>query len=694
MPILSLPPGYDQTTADTIPYWRETLEDMGVHTEGCTPEEIILLIQMMDEYAANGASPTLDRLVEADYFRPPPTIEEFCEDEFWLGATLRRDDSMDQKGLFPRWREELYKVFQPGRQVNQIIITGAIGLGKTMVASIAMLYRLAKLLCMRDPIRYYGLARISRLVMSCFSVTKDQVMGGAFLDMQMLMGTSPFFNEIMPVGDKRFTDQIIRFPNQVQLKAGSRLHQALGGNVLCTLIDEINFRLEKDAANAAKSLVNGLERRQESRFKQHMDTLMILISSAKDQVDFLTQHIEKNRNNPKVVIWDFPLWDIRGGVTIHYSGRRFLVDTGDNINPASIIACGDFRDREKAGELGDEERQLASLVASSPAKRFVWVPEEHRESFDADLEASIRDIAGLATGRMAKFFNDHMRIFNMIRDGIHNPFASHTLKLSVDSTHYVHDALAERGRRLVRSMGNAWVPKRHQHSPRYIHIDVSTGIDALGIVCVHPIYLTEVKRLKLAEQESEVSMRPVYELDFALRIVREHPGREIDFGKIRAFIQWLKDHGFIIRFVSCDLRQLSMEMRSILSKMGFESPYLSVDIKRAPYDTLKQVVVEKRLHIHPHDVLCLELVNLDDNTLKIDHPDTFDVPWRKSTFGFVKGSKDLADGLAGAVYLAETDREHSSVPMFNPDEPKGSTTRAAGQPFIDEEPRPDYIPTY
>jgi hypothetical protein len=694
MPILSPPVAYDQATADMRDHWAEALAEMGVDANDCTPDELSLLIQMMEEFADTGVSPTASRMVEADYFRPPPSIEEFCEDDFWLGGTLRRDDTIDQKGLFPRWREEMYKVFQPGRQVNQVIITGAIGLGKTMVASIMMLYRLAKLLCMRDPIRYYGLARISRLIMSCFSVTKDQVMGGAFLDMTMLMGTSPFFNEILPVGDRRFTDQVIRFPNQVQLKAGSRLHQALGGNVLCTLIDEINFRLEKDAAKAAKSLVNGLERRQESRFKQHMDTLMILISSAKDQVDFLTQHIEKNRNNPKVVIWDFPLWEIRGGVTIHYSGKRFLVDTGDNINPASIIPCGDWREKETAGLLDGEEKQLASLVASSPANRFIWVPEEHRESFQNDLEPSIRDIAGLATGRMAKFFSDHMRVINMIRDGIENPFVSHTLKLSVDSTHYVQDALADRGRRLVKSMGNAWVPRRHQHSPRYIHIDISTGIDALGLVCIHPIYLTEVKRLKLAEQESEVAMRPVYELDFALRIVREHANREIDFGKIRAFIQWLKDHGFNIRFVSCDLRHLSMEMRGILTKMGFNSPYLSVDIKRAPYDTFKQAVVEQRVHIHPHDVLCLEMVNLEDNTVKIDHPDNFNVLWRKSTFGFTKGSKDLADGLAGAIYLAETDKEHSNVPMFNPDEPRGKILQANGQPFVDEQPMPDYIPTF
>jgi len=695
MPGLDPPSILDADTIAMLPHYRGALEEMGMDTSQCSPEEIMAMVGILEEYETSGISPTAERIVAADYWKTPPTIEEFCEDDYYLGAVLEPNPAINQHGLYPKWRDEIYKAFQPGRQVNQIIITGAIGLGKTMIASIILLYRLARLLCLRNPIQYYGLARVSRLVLSCFSVTKAQVMGGAFLDMINFMGTSPFFNEILPVGDRKFSDQQISFPNNLILKAGSKVHQALGGNVLCTLIDEINFRLEKDAANAAKDLVNSLERRQESRFKQHQDTLMILISSAKAQADFLTQHIIKNRDNPKVVIWDFPLWDVRGGVTFHYCGERFLMDVGDNINPAAIVPCGDWRARAVEGTLQGDELALHRTIQTLPANRFIWVPVEHRKSFEDAPEESIRDIAGLATGRMAKLFPDFMSVINTIQDGVQNPFAHHTVKLSCDSSHYIHDCLADQGRRLVFSQGNSWRPIRHPHSPRYMHIDISTGIDALGLVMVHPLYLTEVQRIKLATQESEVMMRPVYELDFAVRIVRERITSEVDFGKVRSFILWLRDHGFNIRTVSCDLRQLSMEMRGILKKMGFNAPYLSVDIKRDAYDTLKQVVVEQRLHTHNHPYLFMEMVNLEDNVKKVDHPEKFNVPWgnKPEILAYMgrKGSKDLTDGLAGAVYAGETDTEHQNIPMYNPDAQRIVTPALA----FGEEPGTTYItPTF
>lgn len=660
-------PVIDAELAALMPAYKAALNEMGISTDGYTPEEVCTFMDILEEYEETGSSGIEGRLVEADYGRPPPTIEEFCENEFWLGSVLQRDDKVAQQGMFPKWRDELYKVFSPGRQINQVILTGSIGIGKSFVGAVIMLFRLAHLLCLRNPVQYYGLSRISRIIFSCFSVTKDQVMGGVFQDMIGMMGNSPFFNEVMPVGDRKFSSQKIDFPNNVLLKAGSRLHQALGGNVLMTLIDEINFRLEKDAAKAAKDLVNSLERRQESRFKQHQDTMMVLISSAKHQVDFLTQHIAKNRDNPKVVIWDFPLWDIRGGVTIHYSGKRFAVDIGDNVNPASILPVPDYRDKLASGaEMTALEKQSITAVESLPSSRVIWVPEEHRKIFEDDIESAIRDVAGKVTGRMAKFFPDIMPIINSIKDGLTNPFSVETVKLSVDSTHDVKDLLADRGRVLLMANGGSWIPRRHSYAPRYIHIDIATGgVDALGFTMIHPVYLQSISRTSLITQEESVGMSPVYELDFSFRVIRERPHKEIDFSKLRSFIMWLKNHGFNIRIIGCDLRNLSTEMRGILAKAGFNTVYLSVDTKRDPYDTLKQIVVEGRFQTYRHDYLMMEAVNLQDNVVKIDHPDAFDVQWRKGIIQPKRGSKDLTDSLAGALYLGETDKEHANLPMFS-----------------------------
>lgn len=676
---------------------------MGYDVAHLTGVEIMAFIDAMEEMDAHGVSPIISHITETDYWRLPPTIMEFCEDDYWLGSVLRTDENLQQKGLYPKWRACLYEALGPGSQVEQILITGAIGLGKTMVGAIIVLYRLARLLCMRDPMGYYDLLRVSRLVVSVFSVTREQVMTGAFQDIINLMAISPFFTEMMPVGDRKFSNYRVEFPRNIVLKAGSRIQQALGGNVLVSFVDEINYRLEKDAARGAKNLVDGIQQRQESRFKQVTDRLLILISSAKSQVDFLTSHIERNRRNPKVRIWDFPIWDVKGGVTIHYNGIRFPVDMGDNIHPPQVLPYPDLRDPSAPPDLGavqyktpknDEEKAAIKALAMIPAHRLLWVPEEYREPFESDPTMAIMNIAGRVTGRMSKFFPDANVLIQSIMD-LTPPFESETLKLSVNSTHQLYDLLADQGRRLVQSRGSAFVPLRHPSMVRYIHLDVATGgVDALGLVMVHPVCTTQVKRVELATQQFQDSLQAIYEVDFAVEVIREFPGQEIDFGKLRVFIAWLRNMGFNIRCISCDLRTLSMEMRNILRQMGFNSAYLSVDKTRVPYDTLKQVALERRLRIQPGSLLGLELVNLEDLITKIDHPEKFDTPWGKATYR-TRGSKNVSDALAGAVYMAETDEDRPNLPQFSTEQLQIATRGPAQhRPFESIPPPRDIVPTF
>lgn len=51
---------------------------------------------------------TLQDLWRVDYVRQPPTIQEFVEDLYWLGGTLRpgkKELGEENPGLFPGWKE-------------------------------------------------------------------------------------------------------------------------------------------------------------------------------------------------------------------------------------------------------------------------------------------------------------------------------------------------------------------------------------------------------------------------------------------------------------------------------------------------------------------------------------------------------------------------------------------------------------
>jgi hypothetical protein len=436
---------------------------------------------------------------------------------------------------------------------------------------------------------------------------------------------------------KKFSDLRIDFRNNVAIEAGSRVHEALGRNVICSVIDEINYRLEKDAAKAAHELVEAIHRRMKSRFrrKNSNPSMLIIISSARAENDYLTSYIRKYKDDDDVRVYDFAWWDVVGAVKMKYSGVKFIVDVGDALTSPRIL---------------DDEDEAAKI----PASRIIRPPIEHRKEFERDIVGAIRDIAGVATGRSTKLFPQMVDLLNILDDELDRPTKSDNIPLSVSGSTEIRDCLIPNTLLTVR--GGALAPKRHPSAARYLHLDMSTGAqDALGFCMVHQSGEKEVNKLDNITGSVARGMMPCYEIDMCFRIIRDVGGNEIDFGKIRSFIWWLREVGFNIAMVSCDLLHMSTEMRTILKRGGFNTCYTSVDRKKDAYITFKHAVLEGRVKSHESDYLLLELGNLEDGVDMIDHPDLFPPAMIDGTMQYdLKGSKDMADGAAGAVFVAET----------------------------------------
>jgi hypothetical protein len=611
--------------------------DAGVPIEHAIGRRIV--DQVVSEMMQHGSSATLDRLFEADFTHRPPTPREFIEDDYYLGRMCQPDPIAGTTGLFEKWREAFMRDFDAGSPIRQIVLTGGIGMGKTWFGVVCALYKICFMLCLRDPVQYYGLSATSSITFSFFSVTQKQVGGGIFGDCLRFLQSSPFFREHVKTNlDRKFADRRIELSHGMVIEAGSQLSEALGRNVLVSVVDEANFRLEKNAAQGAKDLVNAIHRRVLSRFRDgdNHPGLMILISSAQNDTDFLIQYIREKRHDPTVRIYDYPWWEVAGPYKVNYSGKRFAVDVGDTVIPPRIV---------------DDQ----VVVQSIPSDRLMMVPDEHREEFETDLTGSIRDIGGHATGRSAKLFSSMIPLLNCIVDDTENPFTTDSIPLGIGvSARQIHEYV-NLDRLLTRRDGRV-VPLRHPYSPRFIHMDMSTGAeDAMGLCMVHPVTMSEVQVYdKMTHRASRV-FKPVFEVDFAIRIVRDPSKREIpiDFGRIREFVGWLANHAFRLECISCDLAALSTEMRSILTMNGFNTSYVSVDRKKDPYYQLKQMIDEGRLHMFDHDYLLTELQYLEDGPDKVDHPEKFsDVHIRGQSSANMKGSKDLADGLCGALFEA------------------------------------------
>ena len=158
--------------------------------------------------------------------------------------------------------------------------------------------------------------------------------------------------------------------------------------------------------------------------------------------------------------------------------------------------------------------------------------------------------------------------------------------------------------------------------PRFLHVDLGLKHDACGLALVH----CEAGLTRPEEPE-------VY-ADLVCRLTAP-VGGEVDFARLRELIGDLKRRGFAIAQVSFDGWQ-SVDSRQILKRQGFSTALVSVDRDLGPYETLKELVADGRLHLPRHEGLLSELRRLElVRGCKVDHPKG--------------GSKDMADALAAAA---------------------------------------------
>jgi hypothetical protein len=118
----------------------------------------------------------------------------------------------------------------------------------------------------------------------------------------------------------------------------------------------------------------------------------------------------------------------------------------------------------------------------------------------------------------------------------------------------------------------------------------------------------------------------------------------------------------------------SQESVKSMKDEGFNADILSVDDDTTPYETLRTAIYDERVLCYHVPVLERELIQLERGPKKIDHPP--------------RGSKDIADGLAGAVQQCEDAWRagESSRGLFQ----LGMVERA-GEPSLSEQASRDII---
>lgn len=175
-------------------------------------------------------------------------------------------------------------------------------------------------------------------------------------------------------------------------------------------------------------------------------------------------------------------------------------------------------------------------------------------------------------------------------------------------------------------------------SEYYMHVDLAYKHDRAAASMAHVSRFVDSRYAGMREPQ------PFVEVD-VVRYWTPTPGNEIELVEIKEFILMLRERGFPLKLVTFD-QWSSAPMRQELSDMGIETAKLSVN--KHHYTDFKVAMYEGRVLGYNDDLLIDELIGLRIiKGDKVDHPR--------------KGSNDIADSVAGAVYNAMTNTNHIRI---------------------------------
>lgn len=584
--------------------------------QNLSQEEQNLVLQILSQYEKDGNSQIYNDIIYADYEEIPVDILTFLHDPHYLGNALINDEG--KYSIFPYWEKFLKNVFPNNidTNYNTAILSGGIGLGKSTIAVIGILYELYRMMCLKNPYKHYGLQEIDLITFAFINITLDAAKGVAWDKCQQLLQKSEWFMQRGTLS--KSANPIWRPPKGIELITGSNTNHIIGRALFAVFIDEISFIPNKSVEQQiqkAKKIVNAANTRMQSRFMkgEKNPTILFLASSKRTEQSFLETFIaQKKQNESKsTIVVDEPQWVIR---TDKDSPNKFKVAIGNKYLQSELLP------------LGITEEQADEYIKRGFT--IIDIPMGYYENFRDDLEQSLMDIAGVSVTSITRYISS-LRLNDIVYDNFQNPFSQEILEIG-------------NGKNDTDLYQNYFdinkVPKDLKEKPLYIHLDMSISGDKTGIGGVFIVG----KKIKATQDQTISELE--YQIAFAVSI-KAPKGYQISFEKNRQFIYWLKEQGFNIKGISTDSYQ-SYDLGQILQSKGFNYSQISVDRCtnkiNLPYQHFRNVIYEKRLRLFQTKLLYEEIIGLqrDNNTGAIDH-DPLGV-----------NSKDISDSICASIYNA------------------------------------------
>ena len=553
----------------------------------------------------------------------PVDIITFIRDKYFLGTYFSDDNG--KVSFYQYWYDVLLDIY-PSPHISPywlIGFRGSIGRGKTMAACTALLYDIYILQCMKSPQTFFGLLKTDRIVAAIMNVTLSLTRDVIWDRIFSMMASSPYFSNLLDISRVlgKMKSRIIKdssssiLPKNIDFFSGSRITHTLGRSIRYAIFSEANFEVVDE--QVYKSF-NSVIARMESRFLDEGGVTsgkVFIDTSEGDRASTINRIMDKYKGQSGVFVNTGPLWEIRPW---NYRGEYFYVYTGNDLRKPDLIDSDD------------------PVIEDEPDK-VMKVPVEHRNRFLADLEQALRDLGGVATISSYLLFRNRLKLLAAM---VMSPLFPDVLSVDFeDPEDQIHKYC---------SSPLYFKINKYKGVPRHLHIDIGISGDRLGIgcSCITGFKETEVSQ-DIITMASHRDIVPTTLTDFAFA-VQAKKGQQIPLYKVRQFIMWLRSCGMMIGKVTADGYQ-SADLLQLMKLARLESDVLSVDKTSDPYTQLRNAVNEGRSILPTNAVLRKEFEHLEvsPDGRKVDHPLEFS--------DGTKGSKDIADAVAGSVVSAIAD---------------------------------------
>lgn len=570
------------------------------------------IIQTLSEnYTLEELSDLMFANEEKYYEEKPVDIITFATDPYYLGKTY------GDGRLYKFWQDTLKEIYPVPMYspYSEVLLSAAIGAGKTSCSIIGLGYDAYRLLCLKDPQSYYGLTPNTTFVIALFSSTLTLASDVNWTTLMDAIAESPYFMDKLI--DKRAVDRkakasILPLAKKIGIQIGSKFEHTIGKAVFSALLDEASFQSKSLNRDQAQETYNALFSRSNSRFEETILRNAIpghiyIASSPSISTGFLDKKVKEAAKRKDILVkTNIARWHCKTSLMDDSEGF-FYVKPGTQESPSVLV--------DSIDHLSEKEQNS-----------YHKVPKKFRLEFENDLDLAIRDSLGIGTSYATRLIRDMKTVTNnMVFD---NPVKTDIITtLSYSGADQIQDYID------LDYFRNPRYPKAN----RFIMLDPGVTSDTFGIAAA---YCTPVKEFAgKAETAYEYDHR-LYFVDFVLGI-KGSKSEKVNFSKVAIFLSFLASIGYPIIQLGSDQFQSEYLLQSFDQK-GWKTKKLSVVTDTQPYEFVRDRLKESKCYLPKSETLKRELGSLtrvakNKDKYGYDHP--------------ADGSKDLSDSVAGALWM-------------------------------------------